>query len=344
VIITGKGLEFEGATGEISAFGQQNRFVVVNLYNHGPHSFHSSDVSFNEYAGSDDEEARMYDAGEFGDDPRDNMNEAAPVYYDTATGKPLPPDARFDPNTGKPLPGVSSAPQAAAPAQGLAPKKPGLPTPNKSKEAAYAAANKAKAAAPVAAAPVAVPAAAPVAAAPVAVPAAAPVAATPPRDTSKSIYDGDTGELTAYGAELKAKEKTDRQAAYAAAEANKAKAAPAAAPAAAPVAAPAAAPVAAPASKKVDIVQAAKTAMAAGGNPEAAAIAAMKAKNPKLAAMMAQAGLDDQGNDIAAAPAAPVAEDALAGMKRLAGIASAQTQSTPGQRQYRHMPTAVQPR
>jgi hypothetical protein len=59
--------------------------------------------------------------------------------------------------------------------------------------------------------------------------------------------------------------------------------------------------------------------MAAGGNPEAAAIAAMKAKNPKLAAMMAQAGLDDQGNDIAAAP---VAEDSLAGMKRLAGIAS----------------------
>ena len=38
------------------------------------------------------------------------------------------------------------------------------------------------------------------------------------------------------------------------------------------------------------------------------------------------------------------AEDSLAGMKRLAGIASAQTQSTPGQRQYRHMPTAVQPR
>ena len=86
--------------------------------------------------------------------------------------------------------------------------------------------------------------------------------------------------------------------------------------------------------------------MAAGGNPEAAAIAAMKAKNPKLAAMMAQAGLDDQGRKIApAAPApAPVAEDSLAGMKRLAGIASVQTQTTPGQRQYRHMPTAVQPR
>ena len=76
VIITGNGIEFEGATGEIIDFGQQHRFVVVNLYNHGRHSFHSSDVSFNEYAGSNDEEARMYDAGEFGDDDRDEMDEA----------------------------------------------------------------------------------------------------------------------------------------------------------------------------------------------------------------------------------------------------------------------------
>jgi hypothetical protein len=76
VIITGNGIEFEGATGEIIDFGQQHRFVVVDLYNHGKHSFHSSDVSFNEYAGSDDEEARMYDAGEFGDDYRDEMDEA----------------------------------------------------------------------------------------------------------------------------------------------------------------------------------------------------------------------------------------------------------------------------
>ena len=38
------------------------------------------------------------------------------------------------------------------------------------------------------------------------------------------------------------------------------------------------------------------------------------------------------------------AEDSLAGMKRLAGIAPTQTQTTLGQRQYRHMPTAVQPR
>jgi hypothetical protein len=38
------------------------------------------------------------------------------------------------------------------------------------------------------------------------------------------------------------------------------------------------------------------------------------------------------------------AEDSVAGMKRLAGIVSAPAQATPGQRQYRHMPTAVQPR
>jgi len=37
-------------------------------------------------------------------------------------------------------------------------------------------------------------------------------------------------------------------------------------------------------------------------------------------------------------------EDALAGMKRLAGIATVPAQTTPGLRQYRHMPTAVQPR
>jgi hypothetical protein len=37
-------------------------------------------------------------------------------------------------------------------------------------------------------------------------------------------------------------------------------------------------------------------------------------------------------------------EDALAGMKRLAGIATVPAQTTPGLPQYRHMPTAVQPR
>ena len=62
VIITGN-VEFEGKTGDIIAFGQDKRFVVVNLYNHGKHSFHSSDVSFNDYADSDEEESRMYEAG-----------------------------------------------------------------------------------------------------------------------------------------------------------------------------------------------------------------------------------------------------------------------------------------
>ena len=75
VVVTGD-VEFNGSTGEIAEFGRDNRFVVVNLYNHGRQSFHSSDVSFNEYAGSDDEEARMHDAGEFGDDPRDDIYEA----------------------------------------------------------------------------------------------------------------------------------------------------------------------------------------------------------------------------------------------------------------------------
>jgi hypothetical protein len=49
VIITGD-VEFHGKTGDIDSFGDMKRFVVVNLYNHGKHSFHSSDVSYNDYA------------------------------------------------------------------------------------------------------------------------------------------------------------------------------------------------------------------------------------------------------------------------------------------------------
>jgi hypothetical protein len=58
VIITGN-VEFEGKTGDIDSFGDGQRFVVVNLYNHGKHSFHSSDVSYNEYADSEEENERM---------------------------------------------------------------------------------------------------------------------------------------------------------------------------------------------------------------------------------------------------------------------------------------------
>ncbi len=68
VIITGN-VQFQGKTGMIVDFGDMKRFVVVDLYNHGKHSFHSSDVSFNDYADSDDErrdsmsEARANTAG-----------------------------------------------------------------------------------------------------------------------------------------------------------------------------------------------------------------------------------------------------------------------------------------
>jgi hypothetical protein len=48
VIVSGD-VELNGATGVIDSFGQDKRFVVVDLYNHGKHSFHSSDVSANDY-------------------------------------------------------------------------------------------------------------------------------------------------------------------------------------------------------------------------------------------------------------------------------------------------------
>ena len=88
-------------------------------------------------------------------------------------------------------------------------------------------------------------------------------------------FDGVTGEMTpAWKAEQ------DKKAA-----AKQAKAAPAQQDAA---------PAPAPATTG----QAATQAADAGGNPEQAALDAMKAKNPKLAGMMAQAGMDDQGNDV----------------------------------------------
>jgi hypothetical protein len=60
VIITGKGIEFEGKTGDIDSFGDMKRFVVVNLYNYGKHSFHSSDVSSNEYVDPNEVDESMY--------------------------------------------------------------------------------------------------------------------------------------------------------------------------------------------------------------------------------------------------------------------------------------------
>jgi len=42
--------EFEGATGEIYELSPSGTFVIVNLYNHGKHSMHLSDVAYNQYA------------------------------------------------------------------------------------------------------------------------------------------------------------------------------------------------------------------------------------------------------------------------------------------------------
>lgn len=55
VIITGN-VEYQGRTGDVREIGRDSAFVVVNLYNYGPYSFHTSDVSYNDYADSDEED------------------------------------------------------------------------------------------------------------------------------------------------------------------------------------------------------------------------------------------------------------------------------------------------
>jgi hypothetical protein len=54
--------EFEGKTGEIYDFAPSGKFVIVDLYNHGKHSMHLSDVEYNQYA-DDQEEDDWYDEG-----------------------------------------------------------------------------------------------------------------------------------------------------------------------------------------------------------------------------------------------------------------------------------------
>lgn len=90
VIITGD-VEFHGSTGVITQFGRDKNFVVVDLYNHGKRSFHSSDVSYNDYAGSDEEEE---DWEEQQERERSRMGEAADnketfkvIYYDPRKDK-----------------------------------------------------------------------------------------------------------------------------------------------------------------------------------------------------------------------------------------------------------------
>jgi hypothetical protein len=55
VIITGD-VEYRGKTGDVREIGRDGAFVVVNLYNHGPYSFHTSDVEYNDYADAQDEQ------------------------------------------------------------------------------------------------------------------------------------------------------------------------------------------------------------------------------------------------------------------------------------------------
>jgi hypothetical protein len=57
VIITGN-VQFRGKTGDVREIGRNGDFIVVDLYNYGPQSFHVSDISFNDYANSDDEQER----------------------------------------------------------------------------------------------------------------------------------------------------------------------------------------------------------------------------------------------------------------------------------------------
>lgn len=54
VVVVGAN-EFEGKTGEITEFSPSGKFVVVNLYNHGEHSMHLSDIKYNEYADDEDD-------------------------------------------------------------------------------------------------------------------------------------------------------------------------------------------------------------------------------------------------------------------------------------------------
>lgn len=69
VIIVGN-TQFKGKTGVIAGFSE-GRFVVVDLYNHGKHSFHTSDVALNDYADSEEERS---DIGARGDDEFDGRS------------------------------------------------------------------------------------------------------------------------------------------------------------------------------------------------------------------------------------------------------------------------------
>jgi hypothetical protein len=84
VEITGN-VEFKGTTGDVADIGRNGAFVVVDLYNHGRQSFHSSDVSYNDYADAQDEEDDWYD------DQEDTLEGWSDAIVARRTGRPRTP-------------------------------------------------------------------------------------------------------------------------------------------------------------------------------------------------------------------------------------------------------------
>ena len=77
VVVTGPN-EYEGKTGEIYDFSPSGSFVIVDLYNHGKHSMHLSDIAYNEYADREqDDEDDWYDDEEDTLEESDNPKLAA---------------------------------------------------------------------------------------------------------------------------------------------------------------------------------------------------------------------------------------------------------------------------
>ena len=68
--------EFEGKTGEIYEFSPSGSFVIVDLYNHGKHSMHLSDVKYNDYADQEEADDWYDDADEFGKPGSEFFSEA----------------------------------------------------------------------------------------------------------------------------------------------------------------------------------------------------------------------------------------------------------------------------
>jgi len=76
VIVTAPN-EFEGATGEIYELSPSGAFVIVDLYNHGKHSMHLSDVAYNDYADQEEADDWYDDADEFGKPGSEFFSESA---------------------------------------------------------------------------------------------------------------------------------------------------------------------------------------------------------------------------------------------------------------------------